>query len=86
MTNQVRGQEEETMRLKTRNQKILAMNGSRCRYHIPRIRLQAGPENGHGAQLAYPSRMAGVVKGAYPPGSADNWSKIPQGIIPKGDT
>jgi len=86
MTNQVCGQEEETMRLRTGNQKNLAMDGSRCSYHIPPARHQTGPENGHGAQRAYPSRMAGAVKGAYPPGSADSWSKIPKGIIPEGDT
>jgi hypothetical protein len=74
------------MRLITGNQKNAAMNGSRCSNHIPAARHQTGSENGQGALWAYPSRLAGVVKGEYPPGSADSLSKIPKGIIPEGDT
>jgi len=60
------------------------MNGSGCSDHTLPDRYRTGSENGHGAQQAYPSRMAGGAKGDHPSGPADSWTAIPQGIVPEG--
>lgn len=78
-------QEEETMRLNLKNQKNLAINGSRCSDHILPDLHRTGSTNGHGMQQANLSRMAGVVKGEYPL-AVDIRSKIPHGIVVEGDT
>jgi len=83
---QVRGQEKETMKLKSENQKNRAMNGNRCGDHTLPDRYCTGSKNGYGTQQVNPFRMAGVPKREYPSCSADIRSAIPEGTGKQGDT
>jgi hypothetical protein len=74
------------MKLKSENQKNLAMNGNRYGDHTRPDRYCTGSKNSHGGQEAYPSPMAGVPKREYPSCSADIRSAIPEGICKEGDT
>jgi hypothetical protein len=74
------------MRFNTDNNRNRTMKEIRFRDTPLPSRYRAGPENGYGAQQAYVSWRAGVMKGDHPPCYTGICSGIPKGIDPGGDT